>query len=133
MPNSILKPWLYILTACINVSNSFSFLANRLMLSIYIRQLIFSYNLDSLYLAVHFLSWWLNGINALTNNYSESASPWKIALWIFTTAKLFPFAVISSFVFFMILSINFTTLSDILYILSRSIIQSCETISYSFL
>ena len=49
MPNSIPISLLYILTVCIKVSNSFSFLVNSLMSSIYIRRLIFSCNLWSLY------------------------------------------------------------------------------------
>ena len=45
MPNSIPITWLYILTAYIRVTNAFSFLANSLMLSMYIRWLIFSCDL----------------------------------------------------------------------------------------
>ena len=48
MPNSIPISWPYILTAYIRVSNSFSFLANSLMSSVYMRWLIFSCNLKSL-------------------------------------------------------------------------------------
>ena len=46
---SISMSWLYILTAYIRVSNSFSFLANSLMSSICIRWLIFSSDLLNLY------------------------------------------------------------------------------------
>ena len=59
--------WLYILTVCIMVSGSFSFFANSLVSSMYIRWLIFSCNLLSLYPAVHFLSMWLRGIIAIMN------------------------------------------------------------------
>ena len=54
MPNSILMSWLHIPTTCIRVSNPFFFLANNLMSSIYIRWLIFSYNLLSLYTPMYF-------------------------------------------------------------------------------
>ena len=47
MPNSIPMSWLYILTACIRVSSSFSFFANSLMSSMYIKWLIFSCDLPS--------------------------------------------------------------------------------------
>ena len=59
--NSIPTFWLYILTACIKISNSFSIFANSLMSSMYIKRLIFSCELQSLYPAVHFLSMWLSG------------------------------------------------------------------------
>ena len=62
-------------------------------------------------------STWLSGIIAITNTNSDSASPWKIPLRIFTTAKLFPSAVNSILQFFMVFSINFMTSSNILYIL----------------
>ena len=60
-PHSILQSLLYILTACIWVSYSFSFLTNSLMSFMYIRWLIFSYDLQSLYPAVNFLSMWMSG------------------------------------------------------------------------
>ena len=41
LPNSIIVSRLYILTACIEVSNHFSFLVNSLISSMYIRWLIF--------------------------------------------------------------------------------------------
>ncbi len=74
MPNSIPMSWLYILTACMRVSNSFSFFANNSMSSC--DQL-------SLYPAVHFLSIWFSGIKAIMNSKGDSASPWKSSLWIF--------------------------------------------------
>ena len=52
-PNSIPMSWLYILTSYIRVS-SYSFFANSLISSMYIRWLIFSCDLLSLYPAVHF-------------------------------------------------------------------------------
>ena len=65
MPNSILISWLYFLTNSIRVFNSFSFLANSLMSSMYIRWLIFSSNLLLLLLLLLLIrvfhisvSWW---------------------------------------------------------------------------
>ena len=75
MPNSIPMTWLYILTESIKVYNSFSFLANSLMSSMYIRWLFC--NLLSFYPDVHFLSMWLSGIIAIINSNGDSASPWK--------------------------------------------------------
>ena len=82
IPNSIPIFWLYILTVCIRVSSSFSFFANSLMSSMYIRWFIFSCDLLSLYPAVHFLTMWFSGIMAIMNCRGDSASPWKILLWI---------------------------------------------------
>ena len=62
MLNSIPISSLYILTARNWVSSSFS---------------------------VHFLSIWLGGIIAITNSNSDRAFPRKIALWIFSSVKLF--------------------------------------------
>ena len=75
--------WLYILTACIRVSNSFSFLANSLMSSMCIRWLIISCDFLSLYPALHFLSMYLIGILAMINSNFDSASSWYMLLWIF--------------------------------------------------
>ena len=61
--------------------------------SLYIKWLIFSCDLLSLYPAVHFLWMWLSGVIAITNSNGDSASPWNMLLWIFTSAKLFPPAV----------------------------------------
>ena len=85
--------WLYILTVCIRVSSSFSFFANILISSLYIRWLIFSCNLLSFHPAMHVLSMWLNGIMGIMNSKCYSAPPWKIPLWIFVSAKLLPPAV----------------------------------------
>ena len=92
MPNSMSISSLYILTDCIGVSNSFSFLANRCHPCTFGGR-YFSCDLWSLYQPVHFLSIWFNGIIAIIKSNGDSASSWKIPLWIFTSAKLFPFAV----------------------------------------
>ena len=95
MLNSIPISWLHILTACIWVSMSFSFLENSLMSSMYIKWLIFSSDLLSFYPAVHFLRIWFSGIIAITNSNGDSAYPWNMPLWIFIYAKFFPPAVTS--------------------------------------
>ena len=82
MPNSIPMSWLHILTICIRVSIFFSIFANILMSLMYIRWFIFSCNLLSLYPAVHFLSMCLRSIMVIMNFKGDSASPWKIPLWI---------------------------------------------------
>ena len=125
--------WLYILTACMRVSSSFSFFANNLILSMYIRWLIFSCDLLSLYPAVHFLSMWFSGIMAIMNSKGYSAYPWKISLWIFVSAMLLPPDVSSTLQVFMVCSMNFMTSCDILYILRQCSIQLCGSISYAFL
>ena len=114
MPNSIPMSWLYILTASISVSCSFSFFANSLMSSIYIRWSIFSCDLLSLYPVVHFLNMWLSGIMAIMNSEGNCASPWNIPLWIFASAKLLPHAVSSTLQVLMVLSRKFMTSYDIL-------------------
>ena len=86
--------------------------------------MIFSYDLLSLYPAVYFLSMWLSGIMPIMNSKGDRASPWKIPLWIFVSAKLLPPAANSTLQVFMVLSINFMTSCDILYILRLSIIQT---------
>ena len=125
--NSIPMSWLYILTACIRVSNYFSFLANSLISFMYIRWFIFSCDLISLYPAVHFLSMWLSGIIAIINSNGDCASPWNIPLWIFVSTKLFPPAVNSPLQVFMVFSIKFVTSSDIIYI-SRQFITTLHYI-----
>ena len=69
MPNSIPISSLYTLSACITVSNSFSFLANSLMSSMYIRCLFvvvffFFLLLIKFVSAYAFSSIWLSGIIA---------------------------------------------------------------------
>ena len=109
MPNSIPMFWLYILTACIRVSSSFSIFATCLMQSMYIRWLIFSCDLLSFYPAVHFLRMWLNGIMAIINSNDDCASLWNILLWIFVLAKLLLPAVNSTFQVFMVFPIKYMT------------------------
>ena len=58
MPNSISMLWLYILTACIRVSNYFSLFKKILMTSMYIMWLISSYDLLNVYLQCIF---WIFG------------------------------------------------------------------------
>ena len=96
----------------------------------YIRWLIFSYDLLSLYPAVHILSMWLSGIIA---SNGDGVSPWKISLWMFDSAKIFPPVVNSIFQVFMVFLMKFMTSSDILYILRLFIIQLFRNISYAFL
>ena len=67
-----------------------------------------------------------------TNSNGDTASPWKIALWIFPSTNLFPHAVGFTRQFSMEYSINFMTSPDILYILRQSIIQLCRTLSCFF-
>ena len=105
MPNSIPMSRLYILTVCIRVSSSFSFFANSLMSSMYIKWLTFSCDLLSSYLAVHFLSLWLSGIMAIMNSKGDRASPWKTPLWIFASGNLLPPAVNSTLQVFMVIII----------------------------
>ena len=59
-------------------------------MSLYIRRLNFSSDLWSLYPPEHFLSPRESGIIAITNRNGDSASPWKIPAWIFTSVKLIP-------------------------------------------
>ena len=49
------------------------------------------------------------------NSKGDSASPWKIPLWIFISAKLLPPAVSSTLQVFMFFSIKFMTSCDILW------------------
>ena len=70
---------------------------------------------------------------AIMNSKGDSASPWKMPLWIFVSAKLFPPAVNSTHQVFMVFLMKFMTSCDILYILRQFIIQLCRTISYALL
>ena len=70
---------------------------------------------------------------AIMNSRGDSASPWKIRLWIFVLAKLFPPAANSTLQFFMVFSMKFIVSRDILYILRQFIIQLSGTISYAIL
>ena len=124
---------LYILTVCIRVFCATLFLVNSLMSSMYIKWLIFSCDLLSLYPAMHFLRMWLSGIIAITYSDGDSASPWNIPLWIFTTAKLFPPAVNLTLQIYMVFSINCMIWLGILDIFRRCSIQLWRTISKAFL
>ena len=75
----------------------------------------------------------LSDIIAIINSSSKSESPWKMFLWIFTSARVYPLAVNSIFQFFMVFAMNFMTLSNILYIFGLSIILVRKTISLAFL
>ena len=131
MPNSIPMSWLYILTARMRVFSSFSFFVNNLMSSMYIRWLIFSCDLLSLYPAAHFLGMLLSGIMTIMNSKGDSGSPWKMPLWIFVSAKLLPSAVSFTLQVFMVCSMNFMTSCDIFYILRQCSIQLCGSVSYA--
>ena len=87
--NSIPILALYVLTARIRVFNSFSFFANSLMSSVYIKWLIFSYDLWSWYPPVHYPKCVIFSSIAISNSNGDIASPWKILLWIWTSVKLF--------------------------------------------
>ena len=110
----------YVLTVYSNcVSWSFQFFlifANSLMSSMHFRWLIFSCDLLSLYLAVHFLNMWLSVIMTIMNINGDSASPWNIPLLIFVSDKLIPPAVNCTLPVFMDFSVKFMTSCDILYI-----------------
>ena len=95
------------------VSNSFSFFANAFMSSMLIRWFIFSCDLLSVYPAAHFLRMWFSGIMAIMNSKGDSASPWKMPLWIFVSAKFLPPAVRSTLQVFMVCSMKFMTSCDI--------------------
>ena len=123
LPNSITMSWLYILRVCILVSNYRSVFANILMSSIYMRWLIFSCNLVSLYLLVYFPNMWLNGIITITNINGDGVSPWKIILWILTSAKLFSPADHLTVPVSMVFLMNFMTVLDILNIFWLRIIH----------
>ena len=132
IPNSILTPCLYMLTACIRIYNSFSFLANSSMSSMYIKRLIFFCDFPSLYPAVHFLSMWLSGIIAIIISNGDSAPPGKITLLDFCFSYFLQLSILLS-KFLMVCSIKFMTSSNILYIWWQFDIPLCGTISYAFL
>ena len=96
MPNSVPMSRLYILTVVLRFSTSFSFFANSLMSSMYIRWLIFSCDQLSLYPAVHFLSIWLSVIIIIMNNNEDTASRLKIPPWIFVLAKILLLSILPS-------------------------------------
>ena len=128
-----LYPDSIILIVFIMVCNSFFIFCNILLSSMYMKWLIFSCDLVGFYLPVHFLSMWISGIIAITNNNDDRKSSRNIPPWIFSFAKLFPPVVTSTFQFFVVSGRKFIILSDILYILTQSIILLCRTISYTLL
>ena len=99
----------------------------------YIKWLIFSCDLLSLYPAAHFLRMWLSGLMAITNSNGDCASPWNMRLCIFTSAKLFPPAVNSTLQISMVFLINCMTCSGILYIFRQCSIHLCGNIFLAFL
>ena len=86
------------------------------MSSMYIRWLIFSCDLESLYPAELFQSLQLSGIIAIISSKGDSTSSWNIPFLIFASTKLFLPAVNSTLHVFMVFSIKFMISSDILYI-----------------
>ena len=132
MPNSTFMSSLDILIACIKIFNSFSYLAKSLMVIMYLKWLIFSWNLLSLYPYEQFLSMWLSGITSITKLILLEPR-WNITQWFFASVKLFPLAINSSLQVFMVFSIKLMNSSDILYILRQCIIQLCGTKSYASL
>ena len=124
---------MYMLAACFRVSRLFFFIfANNLIPSMYNGWFIFSYDLLSLYPLVHFLSMGLSGIIAITKSNGDSATLWKILLWIFTSIKLFPLAISSNLQFSIVFLIDFMTSVYLFHILSQSIIYHCGSIIYNF-
>ena len=65
----------------------------------------------------------LSCIIVITNSDGDNAYSWNILFWIITSAKLFPPTVYSTLKFFTVSSINFMTLSAILYILRESTLR----------
>ena len=59
--------------------------------------IVFHISVSWWFFAVHFLRMKLSGIMAITNSNGDCASPWNMPLWIFTSAKVFPPAVNSTF------------------------------------
>ena len=76
--NSIPIFWLYILIVCIKASSSFSFQADILISSIYIRWSFFSGDFVNLYPPVHLLRIEFNSIIVITNSKGDCEAPWKI-------------------------------------------------------
>ena len=85
----------------------------------YIKWLIFSCYLLSLYSAVHILRMWLSGIMPIKNSKCDRASPWNTPLWIFNSAKLCLRAINCTLQVCMFFPINYMILSVILYILRQ--------------
>ena len=116
MPNSILISWLYILTDSIRVSNTFSFLANSLTLSLYIKWF-------GLFLG---FTEFVSGCDWVASSLLETVMVIVNLSGICLSgsfAKLFLPAFNSSLQVSMVFSINFITSSSILYILRQCDIQ----------
>ena len=88
IPNSIPIFWLYILIACIRVSNSSSFFANSLCRPYTLSGWFFSWCPCTF---SKYVTEWHH-----RNSNTESLSPWNITLWIFTSIKVFLLAVKST-------------------------------------
>ena len=84
-PDSIPISWQHIFIVCIRVSNSFSIFFCKQLDVVHVHKAVnlFLRFSKSVATSVQFLSRWLSGIIAITNNNGESASPWKMSLWIF--------------------------------------------------
>ena len=135
LSNRIAIYWLYILSVCISVFNSFLFFGKQFDVVHVFQVLIFSCDLMSLYPAVHFLMMWVSVIMAITKTNGNSASPSNMPLFIFISAKLFPPTVNSTFQVCMFFSINCTTWRGIdptksysLYFSRQCIIHLCPYI-----
>ena len=125
MLNSSSRSWLYILIACICVSNSFSFLAKSLISFMYITWFIFSCDLLSLYQPMHFLCGCV--ISSLLQIVMVIVH--LPGIYLFRSSLQPRFSLLVSIVF----SIKFMTSCDILYILRQYIIQLCGTKLYAVL
>ena len=73
--------------------NFFLYFANSLMSSMNIRWLVIFCDSWYVYPPVNFQSIWFSGVIAIINSKGDSASYWKITLWIFISVNLFPPAV----------------------------------------
>ena len=119
MPNSIPMSWLNFVTVCIRVSNFFCFCFCQIVWYRRCTLSAWTWDLLSLYEAVHFLGIWLSRTIVITNSNGVSAYLWNIPLWIFNYVKLFPVAINSTLQVIIVFSINFMTSSGILYILRQ--------------
>ena len=114
LPISIPIAWQYILPVCIRVFYSFSFLANM-----YIKWLIFSYDLLSLYPALNFLRKWFSG----TSNFNGICISESLLLLSLSLLLSIPSLHVS-----MVFSVNCMTPSGIWYILRQCNIYLWGTI-----
>ena len=107
---------LYILFVCIRVSDFFTFLANTLMSSMFVKWLVLMC-FCKFVAACEFPKC----VMECHLNYHDSTYIYNISRWIFTLAKLSPLAVNYTLQFFIVFSIKFMNLTYILYILLQSI------------